>query len=163
MFFFRILHIIAAIFFGLSAYVQKNDPDAEIWIIIYLLPAFLSLSTAIWPGFTELAIISCMNTVIIVGYCLYGGFVLASNYDFDENLLHWIIHDEAGREFSGLMIVTLWSAAMHGSSRSIPKQTLLMTSLIVIAPAAYWLYIYFDHSFRLLWPEHCQTALYPDS
>nr|CAB3267074.1 transmembrane protein 220 [Phallusia mammillata] len=159
---FQCVHFLGAAFFALAAYVQKNDPDPEIWATIYLLPAFLSLATAIQPEFTESKFIRHVNEMIIVGYCIFGGIILDYSYKFEEDIFHWIIHDEAGREFGGLLIVSLWTGLMHGSSRSATTKFLIMSSMIILVPAIFWGYIYFNKAYRKMWPKHCQTALYPD-
>ncbi|XP_078491865.1 transmembrane protein 220 [Ciona intestinalis] len=160
--FFQISHFLAAIYFALSAYVQTNDPDPEIWIPIYLLPATIALCTAAKPSFTEFSVVSKVNDLIVMGCCIYGGFILDSSYKFEENIFHWVVHDEAGREFGGLLVICLWTICMHGSSTTRTKRSLVFLCIIVLSPALLWVYIYMNKSFRSLWPKHCQTALYPD-
>ncbi|KAB1265571.1 Transmembrane protein 220 [Camelus dromedarius] len=36
-------------FFALAAYVQVNDPDAELWMVVYTIPAVLTLLVGLNP------------------------------------------------------------------------------------------------------------------
>ncbi|CAH2292012.1 transmembrane 220 [Pelobates cultripes] len=65
----RVCNGLIAVFFGLAAYVQKNDPDAELWIALYLIPAFLILLVSVNPYITGHVIWSTLadlHTVICI-------------------------------------------------------------------------------------------------
>uniref|UniRef100_A0A2K5Q9Y5 Transmembrane protein 220 n=1 Tax=Cebus imitator TaxID=2715852 RepID=A0A2K5Q9Y5_CEBIM len=44
-----------AAFFALAAFVQVNDPDAELWVVVYTIPAVLTLLVGLNPQVTELS------------------------------------------------------------------------------------------------------------
>ena len=37
------LHLAMGAFFALAVFVQVNDPDAELWVVVYTVPATLTL------------------------------------------------------------------------------------------------------------------------
>uniref|UniRef100_A0A2K5EVR5 Transmembrane protein 220 n=1 Tax=Aotus nancymaae TaxID=37293 RepID=A0A2K5EVR5_AOTNA len=41
-----------AAFFALAAFVQVNDPDAELWVVVYTIPAVLTLLVGLNPQVT---------------------------------------------------------------------------------------------------------------
>uniref|UniRef100_UPI001939394C transmembrane protein 220-like n=1 Tax=Styela clava TaxID=7725 RepID=UPI001939394C len=109
---FRILNFIAASFFILSAFVQYNDPDPELWIPVYLAPAIISELIGFKPSLSE----SKIHKRIIF---------------------------------------------MHETSHLSVKNWL--SSVFIWIPIAMWIYVYNNQECRELWPQHCQTALYPES
>lgn len=156
---FRFLHFIAAIFFLLAAFVQKNDPDPALWIPLYLLPGICSILISVNPdvcrktAFKRVDFIYVFIATIIISNTLHRNY-----YPTENNFLWWILNDEAGREFGGLFIVIVWILSMH----NVPNVILsALLSLIIIVPCIFWCYIYFNQEIRKLWPQHCQTTLYP--
>ncbi|XP_076792713.1 transmembrane protein 220 isoform X5 [Arvicanthis niloticus] len=45
----RACNTLMAAFFGLAAVVQVNDPDAELWVVVYMIPAVLALLVGFNP------------------------------------------------------------------------------------------------------------------
>ncbi|XP_073902935.1 transmembrane protein 220 isoform X3 [Castor canadensis] len=86
-----------AAFFALAAYVQVNDPDAELWVVVYMIPAVLTLLVGfnplvtgnfIWKSVSVIHMLFCMVWAVGLGYYL---------------LLHTqqnILHEEEGRSLS---------------------------------------------------------------
>ncbi|XP_073902936.1 transmembrane protein 220 isoform X5 [Castor canadensis] len=105
-----------AAFFALAAYVQVNDPDAELWVVVYMIPAVLTLLVGfnplvtgnfIWKSVSVIHMLFCMVWAVGLGYYL---------------LLHTqqnILHEEEGRELSGLVIITAWMTLCHSSANSL--------------------------------------------
>nr|XP_039266055.1 LOW QUALITY PROTEIN: transmembrane protein 220-like [Styela clava] len=156
---FRILNFIAAIFFILSAFVQYNDPDPELWIPVYLAPAIISGLIGFKPSLSESKLIKVFDFEHIFSLQLLSAYLLHQNYQ--NNFIHWVVHDEVGREFGGLVIVIFWIIFMHETSHLSVKNWL--SSVFIWIPIAMWIYVYNNQEYCELWPQHCQTALYPES
>lgn len=157
---FRSLHILSMIFFLLSAFVQKNDPDPELWVPIYMIPAISSFAIFLKPTMCEEKLMKTLDSGCLFFGSLMSAHVIRHSYDFKENFVHWVVHAEAGREFGGLLVILLWILFMHDLSNLSTK--IWVCSLIILVPFGLWGYIYGNQEFRRLWPQHCQTALYPD-
>ncbi|XP_021270616.1 transmembrane protein 220 isoform X2 [Numida meleagris] len=56
----RLCNLLMAAFFGLAAAVQVNDPDAGLWVVVYLVPAALTLLVVLNPVVTALLPRSCI-------------------------------------------------------------------------------------------------------
>ncbi|XP_037665469.1 transmembrane protein 220 isoform X2 [Choloepus didactylus] len=105
--------LLMAAFFALAAIVQVNDPDAGVWMTVYMIPAVLTLLVGlnplvtgnfIWKSVSAIHMSFCIVWAIGLGYYL---------------LLHTqqnIIHEEEGRELFGLVIITAWMSLCHSSS-----------------------------------------------
>ncbi|XP_029413478.1 transmembrane protein 220 isoform X2 [Nannospalax galili] len=115
----RACNALMAAFFGLAAVVQVNDPDAELWVVVYMIPAVLTLLVGFNPlitGYTFLGnfvwkSLSAMHML----FCMVWAVRLAHYF-----LLHAqqnILHEEEGRELSGLVIITAWMALCHSSAK----------------------------------------------
>ncbi|KAL1779167.1 transmembrane protein 220 [Sigmodon hispidus] len=52
----RACNMLMAAFFALAAVVQVNDPDAEFWVVVYMIPAVLALLV----GFNPLVTGNCL-------------------------------------------------------------------------------------------------------
>lgn len=121
----RILNLIFALLFLISAILQYNDPDPWLWIPIYLFAAFLA-----WRAFRGIL----HRQAMIGGILVFG--VYAVYLFFTENgVLDWITKHEAEniaasmqatkpwiedtREFFGLLIIILLFTAnlLHRRSR----------------------------------------------
>ncbi|XP_060060419.1 transmembrane protein 220 isoform X3 [Erinaceus europaeus] len=102
-----------AAFFALAAYVQVNDPDAELWMVIYTIPAVLTLLVGfnplvtghfLWKTISAIHILFCIAwAVCLVVYLLF---------HIHQN----IFHEEEGRELFGLIIITAWMCLCYSSS-----------------------------------------------
>ncbi|KAM9296927.1 transmembrane protein 220 [Gastrophryne carolinensis] len=146
-----------ALFFTLAAYVQINDPDASVWMVIYLLPAGLILLLSIKPHITGHVIwktLSDLHTAL----CLIG-----ASYLLGTLLLYGkknILHEEEGRELSGLVIIALWLLLCRGSGQGIVGGLRLSIAVsISVFPFLIWIYIYINKEMRTSWPQHCKTVI----
>jgi hypothetical protein len=104
----RILNFVLAIMFLLFAFVQINDPDPVIWILIYGAMAVLCIM-AIFEFYPKKFIIGIM--VIYIGYSLVyipGTLEWLRNYNkdmlFDDLAKMQFPYIEETREFLGLLI-----------------------------------------------------------
>ncbi|XP_007483049.1 transmembrane protein 220 isoform X2 [Monodelphis domestica] len=110
----RSCNFVMATFFSLAAYVQINDPDAELWMVIYMIPAILTLLVGlnplttgnfIWKSLTRLHLFLCTLRTINLGFYLF--------LHMDRNILH----EEEGRELFGLGIIIVWLSLCHISTK----------------------------------------------
>ncbi|KAM4691186.1 transmembrane protein 220 [Rhinophrynus dorsalis] len=153
----RFCHFIMFVFFSLAAYVQVNDPDSELWIVIYTVPAILILLVSISPDITGHIIwktLAQLHSVVCVMGILY-----LSWYLFIHSKKS-ILHEEEGRELSGLLIIVTWMLL----SRETGKQKvggirLFIAASISLFPFLVWLYIYINEEMRRSWPQHCKTVI----
>ena len=113
---FRYINYVVALLLGLSAIAQINDPDPLFWILVYGSGALASILYAInkihWIPAIILAVIAGMWAVTIIPDLTTTGF---------KNLFKEIgmqyVGVEAAREFSGLMIIALWSLVLAVKSK----------------------------------------------
>lgn len=91
----RILKIFFILLFLFATAVQYNDPDAWLWMAIYLFPVIITL-IAFWRIPVQLPAIVGGLTGLIYAIWIFPGLPP----DF--------INHEEFREAGGLMIVTLW-------------------------------------------------------
>ncbi|XP_054946451.1 transmembrane protein 220 isoform X3 [Physeter macrocephalus] len=80
-------------FFALAAFVQVNDPDAEVWMVVYTIPAGLTLLVGLNPLVTGNFIWKSVSAIHIF-FCIVWAVGLAYNL-----LLHTkqnILHEEEG-------------------------------------------------------------------
>ncbi|XP_012868873.1 PREDICTED: transmembrane protein 220 isoform X2 [Dipodomys ordii] len=133
----RACNALMAAFFALAAFVQVNDPDAELWVVVYMIPAVLTLLVGLNPLVTGLAYHLLLHT--------------------QQNILH----EEEGRELSGLVIITAWMGLCHSSAKN-PlggRIHLVMAITIALLPLISWVYIYINKEMRASWPTHCKTVI----
>ncbi|XP_076726512.1 transmembrane protein 220 isoform X2 [Callospermophilus lateralis] len=109
----RACNWLMAAFFALAALVQVNDPDAELWVVVYAVPAVLTLLVGVNPLVTGHFIWKSVSAVHM-SFCLVWAAGLA--YHFLLHTQHNILHEEEGRELSGLVIITAWMSLCHSSS-----------------------------------------------
>ncbi|XP_074081229.1 transmembrane protein 220 [Macrotis lagotis] len=154
----RTCNFVMAAFFALAAYVQINDPDAELWMVIYTIPAVLTLLVGlnplitgnfIWKNFTKLHLFLCALGILNLG-----------NYLF----LHTerkILHEEEGRELFGLGIIIIWLSLCHISTKNLVgrRVQLVVAIAISLCPFITWFYIYVNKEMRSTWPTHCKTVI----
>uniref|UniRef100_A0A9L0SGS0 Transmembrane protein 220 n=1 Tax=Equus caballus TaxID=9796 RepID=A0A9L0SGS0_HORSE len=153
----RACNWLMAAFFALAAVVQVNDPDAEVWVMVYMIPAVLTLLVGlnplvtgnfIWKSVSAIHIFFCITWAVGLAYYL---------------LLHTqqnIIHEEEGRELFGLVIITAWMSLCHSSSKKPVGGRIQLAIAVVIAlfPLLSWVYIYANKEMRSSWPTHCKTG-----
>ncbi|XP_047615172.1 transmembrane protein 220 [Phacochoerus africanus] len=145
-------------FFALAAFVQVNDPDAELWVVVYTIPAGLTLLVGLNPLVTGSFIWKSVSTIHIL-FCIVWAAGLAYNL-----LLHTkqnIFHEEEGRELFGLVIITAWMSLCHSSSESPAGGRIRLAIAIAVAlfPFISWVYIYVNKEMRSSWPAHCKTVI----
>ncbi|XP_063817010.1 transmembrane protein 220 [Pseudophryne corroboree] len=145
------------LFTGRSSNSQINDPDAEIWIVIYLIPAILILLLSIKPDITGHIIwktLSDLHSMV----CLIGAsYLFSSLFIYSKNNF---LHEEEGRELSGLVIIALWIFLCRNSGKgTVGGFRLFVAVSISIFPFVTWLYIYINKEMRTSWPQHCKTVI----
>ncbi|XP_058287197.1 transmembrane protein 220 isoform X6 [Hylobates moloch] len=134
----RICNGLMAAFFALAAFVQVNDPDAELWVVVYTIPAVLTLLVGLNPQVTGNVIWKSISAIHIL-FCMVWAVGLASY------LLHHtqqnILHEEEGRNPVGGRI------------------QLAIAIVITLFPFISWVYIYINKEMRSSWPTHCKTVI----
>ncbi|KAM4842976.1 transmembrane protein 220 [Thomomys bottae] len=154
----RSCNALMAAFFALAAFVQVNDPDAELWVVVYMIPAILTLLVGLNPLVTGNFIWKTVSAIHMV-FCVAWAAGLAYHL-----LLHTrqnILHEEEGRELSGLVIITAWMALCHSSAKNSVggRIQLVMALVIALLPLISWAYIHVNKEMRASWPTHCKTVL----
>ncbi|KAL2765847.1 transmembrane protein 220 isoform 2, partial [Daubentonia madagascariensis] len=137
-----------AAFFALAAFAQ----------VVYAIPAVLTLLVGFNPLVTGNIIWKSVSAIHVF-FCVVGAVSLAYYL-----LLHTrqnILHEEEGRELSGLVIIIAWVSLCHSSSRNPVGGRIQLAIAIVIAlfPFVSWVYIYTNKEMRSSWPTHCKTVI----
>ncbi|XP_044130966.1 transmembrane protein 220-like isoform X1 [Bufo gargarizans] len=154
----RVCNGLMAAFFALAAYVQINDPDPEMWIVIYMVPAALIFLLSVNPDITGHVIWRTLSG-LHSGVCLMGASYLLVPLLVSGNIRS-ILHEEEGRELSGLLIIALWMFLCKDSRRaSVGAFRLLVATSISVFPFLTWIYIYINKEMRTSWPQHCKTVI----
>nr|XP_034360726.1 transmembrane protein 220 isoform X4 [Arvicanthis niloticus] len=91
----RACNTLMAAFFGLAAVVQVNDPDAELWVVVYMIPAVLALLVGFNPLVTGNLIWKSMSTVHMLFCTLWAGGLA---YHFLLHAKQSILNEEEGRQ-----------------------------------------------------------------
>ncbi|XP_069605315.1 transmembrane protein 220 isoform X2 [Ranitomeya imitator] len=140
----RLCNVIMASFLTLAAYVQ----------VIYVIPAALIFLLSINPDITGHIIwrtLSALHGAV----CLIGASYLLLSGDIRN-----ILHQEEGRELSGLVIIAVWMLLCKDSARATVGGVRLFVAVSVsVLPLLVWIYIYVDKEMRTSWPQHCKTAI----
>ncbi|XP_075435732.1 transmembrane protein 220 isoform X2 [Ascaphus truei] len=110
----RFCNFLMSLFFAMAAYVQINDPDAEIWIVVYTFPAALTFLVGInaditghliWRTLADLQCAACvLGTGSLAGYL----FIYRKKS---------LLHEEEGRELCGLGIIAVWMLLCRKSEK----------------------------------------------
>ncbi|XP_071968838.1 transmembrane protein 220 [Engystomops pustulosus] len=154
----RICNLIMSMFFALAAYVQVNDPDAEMWIVIYVIPAALILLVSINPDITGHVIWRTLSTLHCTG-CMMGASYLLMSLILSGHIRS-LLHEEEGRELSGLLIIALWMYLCKDTGRApVGGWRLLVGVCISVFPLVTWIYVYMNKEMRTSWPQHCKTVI----
>ncbi|XP_017715134.1 transmembrane protein 220 isoform X3 [Rhinopithecus roxellana] len=127
-----------AAFFALAAYVQVNDPDAELWVVVYTIPAVLTLLVGLNPQITGNVIWKSISAIHIL-FCMVWAVGLA--YYLLHHTQQNILHEEEGRNPVGGRI------------------QLAIAIVITLFPFISWVYIYINKEMRSSWPTHCKTVI----
>ncbi|XP_058532173.1 transmembrane protein 220 isoform X6 [Ochotona princeps] len=134
----RACNALMAAFFTLAAFVQTNDPDAEVWVVAYTIPAVLTLLVGFNPLVTGNFIWKSVSAIHMF-VCMVWALSLAHHF-----LLHAqenILHEEEGRNPVGGRI------------------QLALAIIIVLFPFISWIYVYTNKELQSSWPTHCKTAI----
>uniref|UniRef100_H3C6L6 Transmembrane protein 220 n=1 Tax=Tetraodon nigroviridis TaxID=99883 RepID=H3C6L6_TETNG len=153
----RLCNLSMSAFLSLATYVQMNDPDAGVWMAAYGVPAVLSglvgldphvTETLPWRRTSDLHVMLSVAVVAMLGWRL------------DRERLWEIFHQEEGREFSGLLLTTVWLLLCRHSGRA-PVGTLRVLTAVAVTvfPVVAWLYYHGNEELRSSWPAHCKTAI----
>ncbi|XP_064234376.1 transmembrane protein 220 isoform X2 [Aotus nancymaae] len=147
-----------AAFFALAAFVQVNDPDAELWVVVYTIPAVLTLLVGLNPQVTGNVIWKSISAIHMF-FCMVWAVGLA--YYLMHHTQQNILHEEEGRELSGLVIITAWMILCCSSSKNPAGGRIQLAIAIVITlfPFISWVYIYVNKEMRSSWPTHCKTVI----
>ncbi|XP_075703021.1 transmembrane protein 220 isoform X2 [Rhinoderma darwinii] len=141
-----------------SRSTHVNDPDAEMWMVIYLIPAALVLLLSISPDVTGHVIWRTLSGLHCAG-CMIGASYLLGSLLISSNIKS-LLHEEEGRELSGLLIIALWMFLCKDSKRdSVGGFRLFVASSVSVFPFITWIYIYINKEMRTLWPQHCKTVI----
>ncbi|NXO02784.1 TM220 protein, partial [Rhinopomastus cyanomelas] len=153
----RFCNLLMAAFFALAAAVQVNDPDAGLWMVVYSIPAALSLLVSINSSVTDNGIWRTLCDLHTAG-CIVGTVALAcSLVTYTQGN---ILQEEEGRELFGLLIITVWMGLCRSSAKSPPGGVLLAAAVVVtLFPFVSWLYVYVNKEMRASWPTHCKTVI----
>ncbi|XP_069510607.1 transmembrane protein 220 isoform X2 [Ambystoma mexicanum] len=136
-----------AVFFGLAAYVQ----------VAYSIPAVLSMCVCLNPQITDNIVWRRLSDLHSAACILWAGFLAWYLIIYTERN---IIHEEEGRELSGLLIATVWMMLCRGSSKhAVGGVRLALATSISLFPFISWLYIYVNKEMRNAWPSHCKTVI----
>ncbi|XP_054313156.2 transmembrane protein 220 isoform X3 [Pongo pygmaeus] len=127
-----------AAFFALAAFVQANDPDAELWVVVYTVPAVLTLLVGLNPQVTGNVVWKSISAIHIL-FCMVWAVGLASY--LLRHTQQNILHEEEGRNPVGGRI------------------QLAIAIIITLFPFISWVYIYINKEMRSSWPTHCKTVI----
>ncbi|XP_066120400.1 transmembrane protein 220 isoform X2 [Saccopteryx bilineata] len=154
----RACNALMAAFFALAALVQVNDPDAELWVVVYTIPAVLTLLVGLNPLVTGNLIWKSVSAIHI-SFCTVWAVGLA--YHLALHTLRDILHEEEGRELFGLVIITAWMGLCHSSSKKPGggRLQLAVATVIALSPLTAWAYVYVHAEMRSSWPTHCKTVI----
>nr|XP_051680453.1 transmembrane protein 220 isoform X2 [Oryctolagus cuniculus] len=154
----RACNALMAAFFALAAFVQVNDPDAEVWVVMYAIPAVLTLLVGLNPLVTGNFLWKSVSAVHM-SVCVLWAVGLA--YHFLFHTQQNILHEEEGRELSGLLIITAWMSLCRSSAKNPVggRIQLALAIAIVLFPFISWIYVYTNKEMQSSWPTHCKTAI----
>ncbi|CAI9163070.1 unnamed protein product [Rangifer tarandus platyrhynchus] len=150
-----------AILSGANAAVlafQVNDPDAELWMVVYTIPATLTLLVGLNPLVTGNFIWKSVSAIHIF---LCGLWAISLAYNLLLHKKQNLLHEEEGRELFGLVIITAWLGLCHSSSKTPGggRIQLAIATTVALLPFISWVYIYINKEMRSSWPAHCKTVI----
>ena len=103
----KLFSIIGLIFFIFSL-LQINDPDAIIWLPIYLIPSLISFLIIFNYKMKFLKIISFFYFILAI-----------YNYTYSDATLKMFIFNEKANESLGLILCSLWIFILSINNKSI--------------------------------------------
>ncbi|XP_027282928.1 transmembrane protein 220 isoform X2 [Cricetulus griseus] len=98
----RACNALMAAFFALAAVVQVNDPDAEFWVVVYMIPAVLTLLVGFNPLVTGNFVWKSVSVIHMLFCVLWAGNLA---YHFLLHAQQSILNEEEGSLL--LSLVTL--------------------------------------------------------
>nr|XP_045232229.1 transmembrane protein 220 isoform X5 [Macaca fascicularis] len=101
-----------AAFFAMAAFVQVNDPDAELWVVVYTVPAVLTLLVGLNPQVTGNVIWKSISAIHIL-FCMVWAVGLA--YYLLRHTQQNILHEEEGRPGA------VWSGDYYSMDYPVPQ------------------------------------------
>ncbi|XP_041520480.1 transmembrane protein 220 isoform X2 [Microtus oregoni] len=134
----RACNLLMSTFFALAAVVQVNDPDAEFWVVVYMIPALLTLLVGFNPLVTGNFIWKSVSVIHMLICMLWAGGLA---YHFLRHAQQSILNEEEGRNPVG--------GRMH----------LAIAVAIALFPLISWVYVYRNKEMRSSWPAHCKTVI----
>ncbi|KFV20537.1 Transmembrane protein 220, partial [Tauraco erythrolophus] len=125
--------------------------------VVYLVPAALTLLVGINPSVTDYGVWRSLCDLHAAG-CMVGTIALAcSLFAYAQGN---ILHEEEGRELSGLVIIIIWMSLCRSSAKSpLGGVRLIVAIVVALFPFISWLYIYVNKEMRASWPTHCKTVI----
>jgi hypothetical protein len=103
----RILHILMAVFFAMSAYLNLNDPDPWVWVGGYVVMTVISFI----EGVTKNGNLAFMGILVLSIATICQSLVyLNAQHAFEEfhvNSMWTALETEQGRELGGLLLISL--------------------------------------------------------
>lgn len=128
----KISSISMSLFFALAAGVQHNDPDCYIWLYVYIVPSSLTGVLAYDEKIkrSKFWLSCCMVHSVI---CLTSGLNMLIEYKTKSFDLRF----EEGREFSGLMLVSVWLILLSLLDEK-KKILLVLLTIMSLSPLILW-------------------------
>nr|XP_013813072.1 PREDICTED: transmembrane protein 220 [Apteryx mantelli mantelli] len=125
--------------------------------VVYFVPAALTLLVGLNPSITDNLVWRTLCDLHSAG-CIVGTILLA--YSLFAYARTNILHEEEGRELSGLLIITIWMSLCRSSAKNpLGGIHLIAAVLVSFFPFVMWLYIYMNKEMRASWPTHCKTVV----
>ncbi|XP_003965044.2 transmembrane protein 220 [Takifugu rubripes] len=153
----RLCNFCMSVFFSLATYVQINDPDAGLWMVGYGVPAVLAGLVGLNPHVTETLPWRRLSDLHVT---LSAAVAAMLAWRLDKERLSEMFHQEEGREFSGLLLTTVWLLLCRHSGRAPVGLLRVLTAVgITVFPFVAWLYFHLNQELRSTWPTHCKTAI----
>ncbi|XP_073245025.1 transmembrane protein 220-like isoform X1 [Porites lutea] len=157
----RLANVVMALFFALAAYVQTNDPDPVIWVLMYAIPCLLCMALVADSSLQD-HFLWKLTAAIHLGVCIVGVIysltVLLSSETGSKNLLK----SEEGREIAGLLIVVFWLILCQVTKlKSFKENTAyLWTATVAISVVPFVLWSYYTYTLDVSsLQSHCKDIM----
>ncbi|XP_078617037.1 transmembrane protein 220-like isoform X1 [Branchiostoma floridae x Branchiostoma japonicum] len=150
----RAANFVFAAFFGLATYVQKNDPDPELWMVAYGVPVVVCLTTALSEDSEKSPVQVLAGAHLLL--CVAAAGKLLS--DMTSLQLAHLLNSEEGREFGGLLLVIAW-LLITTQRPSTGGWSPWLAAMLSVVPMVLWGYYHFYSGLVPLQPQHCQGAI----
>lgn len=119
-------------FFVYAAYVQQNDPDSVVWILIYLSNSLIALIAA----FSAMNFsFSYLDSILIYMIFAISTFFLYNSYSSEDGrlVLDFSPKTERGRESGGLTIALFWNTVNFVSRKTFKRSKLFFSLLLIFS------------------------------